>query len=133
VKPSYRFRAQIGLQRTDADLESPDVEFVTTLWTVRSNYSFTSNMFLDGLVQYDPDRELFNANLRFNLIHWPLSDLFIVFSEQRFFTPEEPIAPGRSVILNFTQMLPSDGATLKRTAGSASRIVLQLAPAIRWD
>lgn len=104
VKPSYRFRATVGMQRTAADLDLPDASFVSNLWTARTNYSFNTNMFLDGLVQYDPRQDLMNANLRFNLIHRPLSDLFIVFNEQRFFDPAEPLAPGRSVILKYTQM-----------------------------
>ena len=73
------------------------------IWTARANYSFTTNMFVDALAQYDADRELFNANLRFNLIHHPLSDLFIVYNEQRFTATGGP-APGRSIIIKLTQM-----------------------------
>ncbi len=104
VKPSYRFRANVSLQRTDASLEAPVGDFVRTIWTLRTNYSFTTNMFVDAFAQWDPDRDQFNTNIRFNLIHRPLSDLFIVFNEQRITTPEAPV-PGRSVILKFTRMM----------------------------
>ena len=104
VKPSYNFRATLGLQRTDASLDLPPTDFVTSIWTLRANYSFTTNMFLDSLVQYHQDRGLFNANIRFNFMHHPLSDLFIVYNEQRFTTPDNPTPPGRALIVKFTQM-----------------------------
>ena len=104
VKPSYRFRANVSLQRTHASFDQPIGDFVRTIWTVRTNYSFTTNMFVDAFAQYDPDRDQFNTNVRFNLIHRPLSDLFIVFNEQRITGPDSPAA-GRSVILKFTQMM----------------------------
>lgn len=113
VRPSFRFNMAVGLQRTDAELDQPDASFTSTLVTTRANYSFTTNMFLDALSQYDPERHLLNANVRFNLIHHPLSDLFLVYNEQRFTSlvalqpggPLQSVAPGRSVILKFTQML----------------------------
>jgi len=104
AKPSFRFRASLGVQRTDASLDAPVGDFVRTLWTARANYSFTTSMFVDAFAQYDPDRDQFNTNLRFNLIHRPLSDLFIVFNEQRITGPDAPL-PGRSVIVKFTQMM----------------------------
>ena len=61
-------------------------------------------MFVDVLVQWDPTKRLLNSNVRFNLIHKPLSDLFIVWNEQRFETGEG-IMPGRSLILKFSQMV----------------------------
>lgn len=104
IKPSYRFRATVGVSRTDADLESPDVEFVKTLWTMRTNYSFNRSMFVDALVQYDPSTELFNSNVRFNLIHRPLSDIYVVWNEQRV-TTGDGTPPGRSLTVKMTYML----------------------------
>jgi hypothetical protein len=61
-------------------------------------------MFIDALVQYDPASELFNSNIRFNFIHHPLSDLYIVWNEQRFFTGAG-IVPGRSLTVKLTHMV----------------------------
>ena len=107
IRPSYRFRLTTGLQRTSADLDLPaGAHFTSTLITARGNYSFTTNMFLDALTQYDPGRHVFNANVRFNLIHHPLSDLYVVLNEQRINDPAQPeLVPGRSVIVNATHML----------------------------
>jgi len=104
TKPSYRWEASLGIQRTAAELDQPIAEFVKTFWTGKGSYSFSRDMFIDALVQYDPATELFNSNIRFNFIHHPLSDLYIVWNEQRFFTGEE-VAPGRSLTVKVTQMV----------------------------
>ena len=104
LRPSYKFSASFSLSRTSADLNNPYASFVKTFWTVRTNYSFQKDMFVDVLVQWDPTKRLLNSNVRFNLIHKPLSDLFIVWNEQRFETGEG-IMPGRSLILKFSQMV----------------------------
>jgi hypothetical protein len=103
LRPSVHFSGTLGVNHTAAQLDQGD--FDALLWTARANYSFTTNMFFDGLAQYDPRAHLFNANLRFNLIHHPLSDLFVVVNHQRISTPDAPdIKPGLGVIVKFTQM-----------------------------
>jgi hypothetical protein len=97
LRPSYRARASIGLQRTAVDLAGPGQEFGREIWTLRGNYSFNTNMFVDALAQYDAVADRLSANLRFNLIHRPLSNLYVVLNEQQ--------PRGRSVILKFTRML----------------------------
>jgi len=104
LRPNHRFRVSISLNRTSADLGGPDGEFVSAVWTSRVNYSFTTNMFLDSLVQYDQDRRRLNANIRFNVMHHPLSDLFVVYNEQQF-RDRPDLLPGRSIIVKFTQMM----------------------------
>jgi hypothetical protein len=104
LRPSYRFFLDASVQRTHGELDSPDESFTKTFWTFRSNYSFSTNMFVDALVQYDPVSALVNTNVRFNFIHHPLSDLFIVFNEQRF-TTAESVSPGRGLTVKVTQMI----------------------------
>jgi hypothetical protein len=101
LRPSHRFRATFGIQRTAAEL--PQGNFVSSVYTFRGNYSFNTRMFVDALTQYDPDTRQFSSNIRFNLIHHPLSDLFIVYNDQRFLTADAPLA-GRGLTLKFTQM-----------------------------
>jgi hypothetical protein len=104
IRPNYRFRASVGVQRTAASLDRPRLDFVNNLVTAKVNYSFTTNMFIDALSQYDETTKQFNANVRFNIIHHPLSDLFIVYNDQRILTPDSPV-PGRAVIVKFTHMM----------------------------
>jgi hypothetical protein len=104
-RPTYRLRVAGGISRTDARQDVPrDEQFVATLYTGRASYSFNTRMFVDALTQYDPGSRQLSANVRYNLIHHPLSDLFIVYNDQRFLTPEAPVA-GRSLIVKFTQMV----------------------------
>jgi hypothetical protein len=102
-RPNHRLFLDLGLQVTDIDLDLPKTSFVTTLVNWRTGYSFTTNMFLDALVQYRSDIEQFSANLRFNLIHRPLSDFFVVYNEQRF-TNDTTVNPGRGVVVKYTHL-----------------------------
>jgi len=105
VRPSVHFNGTLGVNHTAAKLDGTDGRFDALLWTARANYSFTTNMFFDALTQYDPRSHLFNANMRFNFIHHPLSDLFVVLNHQRISTPDTPdVKPGVGVIVKYTQM-----------------------------
>ena len=104
LRPSYHFWASLGVQRTAGDLAGPGERFTEQLWTLRTNYSFTTDMFVAALGQYDASSRRLDANVRFDLIHHPLSNLFLVFNEQRSTRPGAP-APGRSAILKFTRMM----------------------------
>jgi len=102
-RPNFRVRLSAGVQRTDGNLDLADGKFVNAVYTMRANYSFSPVMFIDALSQYDPTTEQLNANVRFNLIHHPLSDLFIVYNDQRFLTSDAPTV-GRSIAIKLTQM-----------------------------
>ena len=104
VRPTSQLAASLGVSHTAATLRMPQDSFEALLWTTRASYSFTTNMFFDALTQYDPRQHLLNANLRFNVIHHPLSNLYIVLNEQRITTPDAPVA-GFGVIVKSTQTL----------------------------
>jgi hypothetical protein len=87
---------------SDITLEVPEEAFTTTLVNLRSGYAFNTNMFLDALVQYRTDVKQFSANIRFNLIHRPLSDLFVVYNGQQY--PDRDVTAGRAVIVKYTHM-----------------------------
>ena len=103
VRPSYKFRTTASLSHTAADFDPLNESFTKTFWTSRTNYSFSADMFVDALVQYDPQSKRLNSNVRFNWIHSPLSDVFLVWNEQRFETGEG-IRPGRSLTVKVTKM-----------------------------
>jgi hypothetical protein len=105
IHPTSRLRLTGGVSRTDAHLEGPDdPHFVASLYTARTSYSFTTSAFVDALTQYDPRSKQMSANVRLNVIHHPLSDLFLVYNDQRFVTSDAPRA-GRSLTLKVTQMV----------------------------
>lgn len=101
-RPNHRLFVDAGLQVTDIDLDLPRASFVTTLVNWRTGYSFNTNMFLDALVQYRNDLKQFSSNVRFNLIHHPLSDFFIVYNEQQFTDGRVPA--GRGVVVKYTHL-----------------------------
>ena len=101
-RPTYKLVLDLGVQVSDIDLSLPAAAFTTTLINFRSGYSFTSSMFLDTLLQYRTDVRQFSANVRFNLIHRPLSDFFIVYNESQFTDTTQ--TAGRGMIVKYTQM-----------------------------
>ncbi|MEZ5420301.1 MAG: hypothetical protein R2708_23590 [Vicinamibacterales bacterium] len=101
-RPNHRLFVDAGLQVTAIDLDTPRASFVTTLVNWRTGYSFNTNMFLDALVQYRNDVKQFSSNVRFNLIHHPLSDFFVVYNEQQ--DSDGRIPAGRGVVVKYTHL-----------------------------
>jgi hypothetical protein len=103
VRPSYHLTLDSALQRNDIRLPFPMHAFVTNLVTTRVGYAFNTRTFLDTLLQYNTDLKQFSANVRFDLIHRPLSDLFVVYNAQQL--TDRDITSGRGFILKYTHML----------------------------
>ena len=101
-RPTYRMVFDMGMQVSKIDLQLPNKAFTTTLTTLRTGYSFSTNMFLDTLLQYRTDVKQFAANVRFNLIHRPLSDFFIVYNESQYTDTTQ--TAGRGLVVKYTQM-----------------------------
>jgi hypothetical protein len=57
--------------------------YTTDLISGRANVSFSTRMFLAALLQYNTDARQWSSNIRFNVIHRPLSDFFFVYNERR--------------------------------------------------
>jgi hypothetical protein len=77
--PNARLSFKASIERNDVDISSGT--YGMNLMLFRINYSFTTRMFLDALVQYNSVTGLVSSNIRFNLIHRPLSDLFVVYND----------------------------------------------------
>ena len=81
VRLNENFNASVNLAINDIELSSGS--FVSKLLTTRVNYNFNTRMFVNALVQYNSDSRQWTSNLRFNVIHRPLSDFFLVYNEGR--------------------------------------------------
>ncbi|MBI4465011.1 MAG: carbohydrate binding family 9 domain-containing protein [Acidobacteria bacterium] len=81
LQPGYHFSTSVNYQRDEVKLR--EGSFSTNLVNWKINYSFNPRMFLNALFQYNSDTHAVNSNIRFRLIHHPLSDLFVVYNEQR--------------------------------------------------
>jgi hypothetical protein len=71
----------VNLQINDVELSTG--AFVSKLMSTRLNYNINTKMFVNALVQYNSDSRQWSSNLRFNVIHRPLSDFFLVYNERR--------------------------------------------------
>ena len=85
------------------DIDLPDASYISTLIATRVNYAVNTRMFINALVQYNNDTRQWSTNLRFNLIHRPLSDIFLVYNERRLDTTGDLV--DRSVIAKLTWLL----------------------------
>ena len=80
-RANERFAVEGRYTRNNVQLR--EGSFVNNLIASRVNYYFSTRMFLNALIQYNSDLKQVTSNIRFNFIHHPLSDLFLVYNEQR--------------------------------------------------
>jgi len=87
------------------DVELPQGDFTTRVFGQRLGLSFTPDMRLNMLLQFNEAAEVVAANIRFNWIYKPGSDLFIVYSQNwdaPSFNARE--TRGRQLIVKFTYL-----------------------------
>ena len=100
-RPHYKFSASAELRWDRLKLQGGNL--TTRLLKTRIDYRFSTKMFLSALIQYNSDRRQVSTNLRFNLIHRPLSDIFLVYNEARSTEQQGPV--DKSLAFKYTHML----------------------------
>ena len=100
LKPNYRLNIDIDYSHNRIRL--PNGSFTTDLVGLQVLYGFNPNAFLNGLFQYNADRRQVSSNIRFNIIHHPLSDFFIVYNDLRDSQTGQVLE--RAVILKLTNL-----------------------------
>jgi hypothetical protein len=101
ARVNERFNASLALSRSVIDLRAGS--YTTNLVTSRVNVSFNTRMFLNALLQYNTDARQWSSNVRFNVIHRPLSDFFLVINENRDSQTNDLI--DRAIIAKVTYLL----------------------------
>ena len=101
IRLNEHFNASFNLQVNDVSISTG--EFVSKLLTTRVNYNFNTKMFANALVQYNTDNRQWTSNVRFNIIHRPLSDIFLVYNERR--DDRTGLMLSRAVIAKMTYMV----------------------------
>jgi hypothetical protein len=99
---NYKINASASYMHNNISLPQPNGHFKTHLLAMRLNYSFSTTVFLNALVQYNSDAREWSSNIRFNIIHHPLSDLFVVYNERRNSQTGDLV--DRAMILKLTYM-----------------------------
>lgn len=104
-QPNPHFSLDLGIQRNDLSLGGRD--FTADLYSARVRWARDVRTFVMGFLQYNEATDELITNLRFNLIHAPLSDLFLVYTERRSLADDvsEPVLE-RGVTLKVTKLLP---------------------------
>jgi hypothetical protein len=93
--------ASLNLTRNQISLRGG--RYSTNLVTGRIEYGFSTQAFVNALVQYNTDAREWSSNIRFNVIHHPLSDFYLVFNDRRDIDGRGLI--DRAVIAKMTYMV----------------------------
>ena len=81
LRPNYHMNINLDYRHNRVSL--PNGSFKTTLVGARLLYGFSPRVFLNSFVQYNADTHQVSSNIRFNFIHRPRSDLYIVYNDRR--------------------------------------------------
>jgi hypothetical protein len=71
----------INYERNRVDL--PNGSFTSSLIGTRLTYAFNPRASIDAFIQYNADTHQISSNIRFDLMHHPLSDLYLVYNDTR--------------------------------------------------
>jgi hypothetical protein len=82
IRPDYHLNIGLDYSRNRVSLPGSGA-FTTELIGARFLYAFTARAFLNAFFQYNADTHQVSSNIRFNLIHHPLSDLYLVYNDRR--------------------------------------------------
>jgi hypothetical protein len=99
--PNEKFNGSVSVQVNDISL--PQASYVSTLTAVRANYNFNTRVFVNALLQYTNDTHQLSSNIRFNIIHRPLSDFFFVYNDHR--DTQAGLMQDRSLIAKLTYLV----------------------------
>ena len=103
VRPNEHVSLEVGAQRNDLVLGGE--EFTADLYSARLRLAANTRLFFLTFVQYNEATEELIVNARVNLIHAPLSDVFLVYTERRSLA-DAVLAPlvERGVTLKVTKL-----------------------------
>ena len=95
---------EVSLQVNDVDF--PTDRFTATLLRTSLSYSFTTRAFLQALVQYNEQADLWSMNLRFGLLQAANTGLFVVYTDTRglYDLIARPERTDRSFIVKFSRL-----------------------------
>ncbi len=99
MRPDYHLNISFDHRRDHVEL--PNGHFTTDLLGMRISYAFNPRLFLNAYFQYNSATHQVSSNIRFNIIHHPLSDLFLVYNELRDSTGR---IQQRAVVLKLTNL-----------------------------
>jgi hypothetical protein len=105
VTGTLRLNEHLNVSLGDSinDIDLAGGSFVTNLVTGRVNYYFNTKVFLNALLQYNTDTNQWSSNVRLDIIHRPLSDIYLVYNERRDSLTGDMLS--RAIIAKMTYLL----------------------------
>jgi hypothetical protein len=84
VGGTLRMNEHLNVSLSDQinDIELPSGSYLTHLVTGRVNFYFSTKVFVNALAQYNTDTQQWSSNVRLDIIHRPLSDIYLVYNER---------------------------------------------------
>ena len=96
------FTTQLSWSQNNVDL--PQGDFTTQVGRLRLSYSFTPQIALEALLQYNNVDDFFSTNLRFSWLRKANTGLYVVFNDINGYDRYTGEQPNRSVIVKYTHM-----------------------------
>ena len=105
IRPNEHLLLEGSAQRNRIELDGTPID--ADLFRGRMQFGYDTRTFLSAFVQYNRVAGELLTNVRFNLIHAPLSDIFFVFSERRrtAATDGQPFVIDRGLTLKVTRLV----------------------------
>ena len=106
-RSNEHFTATLTFNRDTISLPQ-GVSFHTDLASLRLDTAFSTRMYLNAFIQYNSVTHQWLSNIRYDFVHHPLSDIYIVYNDTRFQNVLNPTAaqvPTRALILKVTHLL----------------------------
>jgi hypothetical protein len=96
------FTTQLSWSQNNVDL--PQGDFTTQVGRLRLSYSFTPQIALEALLQYNNVDDFFSTNLRFSWLRKANTGLYVVLNDINGYDRYTGEQPNRSVIVKYTHM-----------------------------
>ncbi len=100
LRPTYRWNIDVIYSRNRVALMKGRGS--TDLFGTRLVYGFSPHAFFNAFVQYNAATQRISSNIRFNWIHHPLSDLYVVYNDTRDTATGQRVE--RALIVKFTNL-----------------------------
>ena len=103
VTPDPSIALSASLTRNHVDIESGS--FTADITSLRAVWALSTKMTTNALVQYNSLSRDLVTNVRFNFIHRPGSDLYVVFTEGRSDVDGSRVPVDRGMVVKFTYLV----------------------------
>jgi hypothetical protein len=102
LTPLPAFSFTTSLSRSAVEL--PNGRFTADILGFRAIWALSTKVTTNALIQYNRLTDDFISNIRFNFIHRPGSDLYVVFTEQRGVDDDQWALADRGMVVKFTYL-----------------------------